>query len=81
MYIIAYHVSDWKQADQYIKQYVMDDINFERYIFNDGKKMIIEINILQNSDMGILGRSTKWYIYRLKRKFSKKMKLLLSKQL
>jgi len=81
MYIIANHVSEWKQADEYIKRYVMNGVNFERYIFNNGKKMINEINILQNSDQKILGKSTKRYISGLKRKFSKKMKLLLLKQL
>jgi len=43
MYIITYHASEWKQADEYIKQYVMNGVNFEQYIFNNGKKMINEI--------------------------------------
>jgi len=79
MYIIAYHVVKWEDVEDNIKQYVMNGDNFEDY--KDGKKIISDIKSLQESDKKILDRSTKYYVWRLKKKFTKKMKKLLSEQL
>jgi hypothetical protein len=72
MYIIAYHVSNQKQVDEYIKQYAMIDI--EEYKGNNGKKIIKEIDMMQASNKNILGKSSANYISKLKKEFIKNMK-------